>query len=252
MHFKEIVKSYLRKLKNIWYGFFGHKSYEKFVIVTSGRYGSNFLVSLLDSHENIEASGELFRYLDGDSSLKRWNEIFGFKNRNTQIAGFKLFYFHPFDENDAEVWNILQSDKEIKIIHLVRENKIRVYVSLMVATKTGEWKRKSGKSNDINDKRIEIDFEDFINWIEEKEQFEFDTRNRFKNHPFIEISYENLVGNRESVFEDLLSFLNVSKMKLHSPLKKQNKETLEDLILNYQEFKENILQTKYAKYLQDN
>ena len=236
---------------NGWYYLFGDKSYQKFVIVSSGRSGSNLLVSLLDSHENVEAHGELFRFLNGDSSLKRWNEIFSNKNKIIEMAGFKLFYYHPFDQKKAGVWDILQSDKETKIIHLVRENRVRVYVSLMVANKTGKWRNKSGKTKSIEDKRINIDLDEFIKWAEEKERYEIDTREKFKNHPFIEVSYEKLVRNRESVFDNLLTFLGVSKMTLHSSLRKQNSEKLEDLIVNYDEFKEAILKTKYAKHLND-
>ena len=56
MMIKEIAKGKIRRLKNHWYSLFGDKNYKKFVIVTSGRYGSNLLVSFLDSHENVEAN----------------------------------------------------------------------------------------------------------------------------------------------------------------------------------------------------
>lgn len=249
MKTKEIIKGYLRKFDNLKYRFLGDKAYDEFVIVSSGRSGSNLLVSLLNSHENVEAHGELFRFLNGDSSLKRWNEIFNYKNKNIQTAGFKLFYYHPFDGENTDIWNILQSDKSIKIIHLIRENRIRVYVSLMVANKTGKWRNKSGKAKSIEDKRISLDADEFIKWAEQKEKYETDTRKKFKDHPFFEVSYENLVRNRETVFDNLLTFLGVSKMKLHSALRKQNSEKLEDLIVNYDEFKQVILKSKYAKYL---
>jgi LPS sulfotransferase NodH len=251
MKAKEIAKAYLRKIDNVRYRFSGHKDYQKFVIVSSGRSGSNFLVSLLHSHENIETYGELFRFLNGDTSQKRWNEIFGYKKKDIKIAGFKLFYYHPFDQENAEVWDIIRSDKSLRIIHLVRENRVKVYVSLMVANKTGKWRNKSGKAKSLEEKRVSLDPEEFIKWAEQKEKYEMETRTMFKDHPFREISYENLVKDRESVFDELLSFLDVSKMKLESALRKQNKEKLQDLIINYDEFRDGISKTKYAKFLDE-
>lgn len=255
--FKNIVEISKKKFEkmieftmNNWYSIFGQKQYEKFIVITSARTGSGLLISLLNNHENIEARGELYRSLEGKTSIDRWNQIFNFKNKNIYTAGFKIFYFHPFDKKNSEVWNIIKQDKSIKIIHLIRENKIRSYVSLKIAEKTDKWTRKSKTQISLKEKQINVDLKDFKRRIDAIEMKESKISLEYNDHPFFELSYEDLVNNKNKVMSELFKFLGVEEWETKSNYKKQNKEKLEDIILNYKEFKDLLENSKYSSFLE--
>lgn len=253
MKFMEKIKSILVKqienMNNYWNVLFGQKQYKKFVIISTGRSGSNLLVKYLDSHKNIEAKGELFRIMGGESSTQRWRRIFNYKSKNILISGFKIFYYQPSDRNDAKVWDLIKDDKDIKIIHLIRENKVKSYVSLQIAEKTGIWKKNNKKQIPLSEKQVKIDFEDFIKVSDAIELYEENTRKEYRDHPFLEITYDELISDKNKVFQNLCSFLEVENQDLKSKLKKQNKEQLKDLVLNFDEFKNSVSNSKYSSFI---
>ena len=249
----ESLKSYFRILrasvKKTNYSIFGNDDYKKFIIITHARTGSNLLMSYLDSHNRIEAKGELFRNLQGKSSLELWNNFFSKKNKKVNNVGFKLFYSHPFHTTDRDVWKFILEDPDIRIIHLVRENKLRLYVSSLIARKTSKWTRKSNNKISLAEKQIEIDFDSFCSRLDKIREYENQTRINFKNHQFLEISYEELVSDKKNTMSRVFEFLQVKTSKFKSDYKKQNSETLRDLILNYDEFVERINETEYSYLL---
>lgn len=228
----------------------GTRSYEKYVIISRSRTGSNLLISLLDSHPQIMAKGELFRRLEENSTEGIWNDIFNKKQFGVKFVGFKIFYYHPIDSEDKSVWNRLIEDKNIKVIHLVRENMLKTFVSRKIAEKTDTWKAKSKKSVSVQEKQVTLDFDECVNEFERIKQWEAWAREEFKGHDFHELSYEDLVSNRESTMKDLFSFFGVKNKQVESKLKKQNAETLNQLILNYEEIKSELSRTQWS-YLLD-
>ena len=229
---------------------FGSFNYSKFVIVTRSRTGSNFLISLLNSHPNIEANGEVFNLLKGRNCKKVWNELFSKKPKVIKHVGFKIFYYHPNDCDDKKVWDLLESDRSIKIIHLRRENKLRTHVSRLIAGKSDVWK---SYNNEISakDKGVEVNTEKLLNDFYTSEFFEVETRKKFSDHPFLEITYESLVKDQTLTHQKILQFLEVSCLSLGSSLRKQNSESLRYLIKNYEVVNACLSKTKYANFLDE-
>lgn len=245
--FYRVQRKNVLKLNN---SIFGDKKYKKFIVIASGRTGSNLLISYLNSHPNIEAKGELFRDLEGSTCKEVWDDFYNNKPKIIEMAGCKIFYYHPFHTKDKSVWEFILKDRDIKIIHLVRENKLRTYLSLEIANKTDSWSRKNKKNISLNKKQVEINFDEFLDRLNKIEQYEKEARSKFKNHSFLEISYEQLVNDKEDTMKRVFDLLDLEERELKSNYKKQNKEKVSDLILNYDEFIGKLKKSKFS-YLRD-
>ncbi|WP_280564143.1 hypothetical protein [Chromohalobacter sp. 48-RD10] len=76
----------------------GDNRYRKFIVLTRSRTGSNLLVSLLNSHPNISADGEIFSKLNGRDYKRIISNAFSRQPRYIKAKGFKIFYYHPQDD----------------------------------------------------------------------------------------------------------------------------------------------------------
>ena len=231
---KEVLK-FKERLIRLRDDIFGDREYEKFIIVTRSRTGSNLLISLLNSHSQIFARGEIFRRLEGKSCDQIWKAFFRKRPSHLAFIGFKIFYYHPLDSDDKSVWDFIQDDKKIKNIHLKRRNILKTYVSREIAGKTDIWTNKKNKKIPLSERRITVDLEDLKKEIDLTLQNQDDFGARFQNHDILDIWYEDLVKNKEKEMHRLFDFLGVEKQKVESSYKKQNKESLKDLIINYDE-----------------
>jgi len=112
---------------------FGHNNYKKFIVLTRSRTGSNMLISYLDSHPNIHADREVFARLNGRHYKDILSKTYGKQPRHVKFAGFKIFYYHPMDDDKKEIWDYLINSKEISVIHLKRRNILRTMISRKIA-----------------------------------------------------------------------------------------------------------------------
>jgi len=108
-------------------------STSRFIIVTTQRSGSGWLVALLDSHPSIYSSGELFAHQHdlhaSWNSTRSTIEQFYAENRNkARLTGFKFMYnqgAHKYGREFAEY----AANENIRIVHLVRRNALRRQIS---------------------------------------------------------------------------------------------------------------------------
>jgi len=226
----------------------GGYNYKKFVVIARSRTGSNYLISLLNSHTNVQALGEEFNNLNDDSTQDIYNRIFCRKPYFINLVGFKLFYNHPTDSVDKSIWKILKEDKSIKIIHLTRENLLRAILSRKIASKTGKWVEKSTVNHTyVDNKRVYLNDKECFNAFEKIKEFENKTNETFSNHSMFKITYERLVAEEKSKLE-LQNFLELKPQKLLTQLKRQNSEDLKSLVINYKDLEKKISNSKW-KYL---
>lgn len=248
---KRAARLTLIGLKNGFHRLFGHKEYEKFIIITRSRTGSNLLISLLDSHPNIEAYGEMFNRLHGRSSQSVWNGVFGYKSKDVHLVGFKIFYYHPLDSEDRWVWDTIYGDTSIPIVHLTRDNTLQTFLSRQIAAKTKVWHDKSGgKAMDAADKRVVLNPAECIEEFERTERWENEADHRTQNHRKLTVSYEELTGeNQSETLNSIQEFLGVKPIRLASEMRKQNTESLQDLIENFEELESALKGTKWERFL---
>lgn len=249
-----LLKEYIVSLRDFFIEkrnqFFGNKKYNKFIVITRSRTGSNLLMSFLNSHPQIIAKGELFRRLEGKTCKKVWDKTFSKKPKHIKYVGFKIFYYHPLDSEDKEVWEYIKKDKNIKLIHLTRSNILKTIISRQIADKTNVWGNKNRENIQLVDKQVEINTEQCFNEFELTQESENKTRNEFKRDFFLEINYEDLINDSQNKMNEIFNYLNLEETKVKSSYKKQNKEDLKDLVINYNELKIAIEQSKWS-YLLD-
>ena len=244
------LNTILYKLNRLKDAIFGSYNYGKFVVITRSRTGSNLLISLLDSHPNVQTYGEIFSRLNGQTARDIWSYCFSKKSRKLKYLGFKIFYYHPQDSEDQTVWNYILEDKNIKIIHLTRDNMLRTVVSNQVAHKTDAWVNHDPDLSEDLDKRIELNVDECLKEFKKIKEWENNTRDKFRNHDIFEMSYEELAIDRQKSADNVFKFLSLPSSKVNTTLQKQNKERLEDLILNYEAVRAALQNTKWSYLLQ--
>jgi LPS sulfotransferase NodH len=247
MELKKIRKFSL----NYFFSVLGSREYVKFIILTRSRTGSNLLIDYLNSHGKIFARSEIFRHLKG----RDWRAILRTVYRKhpffTKATGFKIFYGHPFDAPDCDIWKALEQDRAIRVIHLVRSNVLRSIVSHRIADKTNFWfqKRKQKRSKfSVEEKRIHLDFKELVKEFERTASWRLEADARFMGHEILEISYEELTGDPGTTFAKVCEFLGVNHCNPVSSFRKQNPEKLKDLIENYAELKESFKDSRWQEY----
>jgi LPS sulfotransferase NodH len=122
-------------------------------------------------------------------------------------------------------------------------------ISLEIAFKTGQW-TKAGNSGGPKEKRVMLDPLQLLKRLEQIEEGEAATRARFCDREMLEIVYEEMVQSPNEIFASVGTYLGVDGMdpgKIR--LKRQNPESLAQLIINYNEVMAVVENTRFAEYL---
>jgi LPS sulfotransferase NodH len=231
---------------------FANRKYDKFILVSHARSGSNLIINALNSCHNIDASSEIFaghNRVFGENYDSIINDCFSDKPEYIKAVGFKVFYYHLTNDE----WKKLSDIKDLRIIHLKRINRLRTIASLDIAFKTNKWviNNESDRIN-VEQKRIRLDYSEVVRKIEAIEEWEIETAQRFKNHSIIEVYYEKLSTQQENSICDLLEFLGLARtLKIEINIKKQNPEPLSDLIENYNDLKEQFKNTRWYSFFDE-
>jgi LPS sulfotransferase NodH len=244
-----VNSAYTHTLQRAYFRLFGHQVEQRFAIVGNARTGSNYLLDGLKSSPAIRVYHEIFASHNrevGKDFERILSTIYQYESKSTRLVGFKVFYNHL----TAEEWEKLAARKDLRVIHLTRRNRLRTVISLEIAFKTGQW-TKAGNSGGPKEKRVTLDPLKLIKRLEQIEEGEAATRVRFCDGPMLEIVYEELVRSPEEVFESVGAYLGVGGIdpgKIR--LKRQNPESLEQLIVNYNEVADVLQNTRFATYLE--
>jgi len=250
----------------------GHSDYCKFIILGEGRSGSTFLRGLLNSHSQIIAFGELFRFYDSigwdlppydqylqsrslisfmQSNPVRFLEEKVFRKFPKQVSavGFKIFYYHAQEDSRKMVWPFLRDQKDLRIIHIKRNNTLRVVLSLKKAFMTNKWANTTGVAEE--DPTIALDYEECLwrfTWAQEAKK-RYDTF--FEGHPKIDVLYEDLANHYQSEMKRVQEFLGVHYEDVRPSTYKQSRQVLSKAISNYFELKEKFKSTPWEEFFED-
>lgn len=250
-----------------------HSNYCKFIILGKGRSGSNFLRGLLDDHSQVFTFGELFRDPQrigwGRSDYRKYlhssklisltqndpnefleNRVFRKFPKNISAVGFKIFYHHAQKDGREAVWTFLKDSKDIKVIHLKRENILKRLLSLRKAFITNSWKTGTPTFQSPETK-ILLTYEECLQeFIELKEtQAKYDEL--FKDHPVLELVYEDLASDRNKEMKRVQAFLGIRAEPLQPSTYKQSHKPLSESISNYFELKEKFQGTPWETFFED-
>lgn len=268
----------------------GKKLPEKFVVFNFPRSGSNLLCTMLDNHPDILCHQELFNpgrifYSrdfpqilkdSGFEDVESWQDLihgrvsFSTKrqrdfnpeeflmkiwdhNNGASVVGFNLFPTHAPNMAPS-----LLRDKDVRKILLVRKNKLKCYVSRAVARKTNVWadfSKKSSNSSNTQQIKVNINAHRLIDWSRKYDEYFQYLRQELSalNQPFLEISYEDLIGADKARYKaELLTFIkappNVDALQPSNRRQTSNKQTMSDLISNYKALKTELRGTELEAF----
>lgn len=245
----------------------GGYDYQKFVIICRKRTGSNFLVSLLQSHPKIRAFGEVF----GDEEQIHWGYpsyssekvlqtrkkdptkfldkiVFRDFLKSTEAVGFKLLYQEEQNFSEKTICEYLKKIKNLNVIHLKRRNILANYISWQIAKKTDVWILLKHQNN--HKPKLEIDYEDCLNYFQKTKALEKEHESFFDKHSrqIHTLYYEDLVANTEKEIQGIQQFLGVESLPLIHYTRKQEQRPLKEIITNYDELKEKFADTPWQTF----
>lgn len=259
----------------------------RFVIYGIQRTGTIFLMSLLDSHPNILCIGELFQnksecvqysipryklYIESsaiyqvlDSVIRKikLNGYLGTIMRKIMINRYldTIYSLSATTGNDAIGFKLMLnqvkrypivldylSENKFKVIHVVRENILKTYISRLRAQQTGVYASTHPTQKIKVPVPINSLLEDLDSLSEENNALGNSVSRLGLDH--LTISYEQIAHNREPELQEVLSFLGVSETaELKSRLVKLTPDNLEQAVENYDEIVNALKHTKYGSYL---
>lgn len=246
-----------------------------FIIVGMPRTGSSLLLTTLQQHPEILAFSELFHPVlqerSGPHAIRRnaaaiyfdpstgsameflenwvWCQI----NNSYPAVGFKVFgdYLkHPSTE--GLFVKLKENIQDIRVIHIKRLNYLDVYVSKMIASKTGVWLKrcdlKSADQSKEQDVRITINPTDaekfFLSMIEVDDFFS----RHFCGEKYLPIYYEQISDSLQNEANRIFDFLGVEARSVTAQLKKQIKKPKQEIIENFDELLHYFTDSRFAVY----
>jgi LPS sulfotransferase NodH len=243
-----------------------------FVVFTTQRNGSTWLMSVLNGLDGVSAQGELFlprsrspeKRWDSDFALPRYVEsarrhgrvrplsVFNYLSalyRAEGAVGFKLMYSQL--RRYPEILPYLMR-KRIRVVHLIRRNHLDVLISF-------EIKREIGKAHILtpedrpSDVEVELDTRSLLRDMRKLELKHSVGRTVLRlgrlNH--IEIAYEDLVAD-PAQFDRVREFLDVSADEgvPQSNIMKTRTGGQEQVVANYDEVRAVLQGSRFAHLLE--
>ena len=241
-----------------------------FVVFTSPRTGSSWLIDLLDSHPRIAAYAELF--LPGDQTTPDYGSLdtprfeatlegrrritlvphrlaylkrLGQPRPDRDAVGFKLMYGHPHVHPGLLPY---LSARRARAVHLVRENALDQIVSWETSVARGLFRAHG--TDHVADIAVRIDTTALETRIEEMERAAAGARTTLRRYriPRLEVTYERLAAEPTKELARIVSFLNVEPAEWHqeSSLVRINRKPRAELIENVHDVRAALAGTRFA------
>jgi len=167
-------------------------------------------------------------------------------NQDADAVGFKVNYSQINRHPEIISW-IKQN--HLNIIHLIRKNLLKRLVSHKIAN----IRNLRHSTQSVEPIKVHIDPKTLLDDFQRRQKRLVKYTNRLKDTfeaPFLEVAYESLVADFNSEIQKILKFLEIDTIKqLTSELVKVNPDSLEDIIENYSEVKQTLINTEFENFL---
>jgi len=248
----------------------------RFIVLSTQRSGSTWVVDMLNSHPHVLAYSELFMHggegipqWSREQDVPYWQTFVAEKGGGRLVMTFWLWRYldrayTPRPGIDAVGFKLMYSQltpvarplvpalwlRRARVIHLIRRNALDVVLSKEAgAARRGVLHAREGHA--VEAVRIRLRTEDLLERMNAHEREIERARARFRRIglPYCEVVYEDLVRDEESGFASLFQFLGVRAEPVSSALQKVNPTSHEELIENYGEVREALEGTRFAPQL---
>jgi hypothetical protein len=224
---------------------------------------SGFIDFHVDGYDDSSADDRALRNADFKKFLQQ--RIFCQHPTEIRAVGFKMPHVHFRFFPGLLEW--LVGDRELRVLHLKRRNLLRMLVSLRIARATRGWvedrtdtlANKLTPTNALRAARhplraanrlrtfirpkearwktlrtpVVLSEADCRAFFAEVERDSAHYEGMFREHPLLTVYYEDLLQDRNKVFDQVQSFLGVRPRRLSVTTRRQNPEPLRELIANY-------------------
>ena len=244
-----------------------------FVVLSTQRSGSTWVVDMLTSNPRVVAYSELFMH--GGEGKPKWGQeqdlpYWQTYSRDKRRLAKPYWLWHYLGEAyrerpgiDAVGFKLMYSQltrisrplmpalwlKRVRIIHLIRRNALDVVLSKEAgAARQGRLHAREGEQ--VERVRVRLETDELMRRMTLHEREVAGARVRFKRVglPYREVVYEDLAAD-ESGFAELFEFLEVEPAPVSSSLQKLNPSAHEELIENYGEVQAALADTEYDELL---
>jgi LPS sulfotransferase NodH len=242
----------------------------KFVILTSPRCGSTWLVSLLNQMEGASVFGELFlprrrsgnwdaefaypRFIEArvSSSRLRPLEVYRYLDAlydRPGVVGFKLMYsqLRRYPELLPYFWL-----KRVRVVHLVRSNPLDLLISKAIKRKVQRAHRLSSEPA-LDGMQVELDPHTLVERLKIKQRKMARGRSllRWSGLRQMELGYEDLRSG-EQAFRTLCEFLSIPSggEMPESKFQKVRRGSQGFVLKNYSEVRQTLEGTPFQAYLE--
>lgn len=242
----------------------------EFLIAGTQRTGTTLMVTLLDSHPDILCVGESFN-LGNNQNI--YHQEYSYVRHCRKSIWQKLMHILGRDKLVEEYLNELYSNPEykaigfkymqshtrrfpmvvpyilknnIRVIHVTRENELKVLVSLRAAQARGSFH----SYKEVEAKSINIPVDGLLDKLNKIQRNNNYWANTFEGSvPYLKVSYESLQGNRDFEVDRIMKFLGMDFCRLNTPLVKMNPTDLSLVVENYNEVSNCLVDTEFSHCL---
>jgi hypothetical protein len=228
----------------------------RFFVTGPGRSGSQMLWMALAQHPEIHASGEIFLperferdYLP--SGKLTIDDILAALPRpeGKKIFGFSVLYNELYRSRYTTGLVAELAKSNFRVIHVVRNNLLRRFISNQVALRTNLWADTRG--NSPSTVKVTLGAADLFLDIRRTLARAETTRRVFGQLPFLEISYEDLCIDFSGQLARICKFLGASPESLAPKTFKQDNRPMREAVTNYDQMKLLFSLTKYRRFFEE-
>ena len=235
-----------------------HFRNDKFMISCPARSGSSMLCSLIHSHPQAICHHEVFAF-DGQPTVmgvyarkRRDDPEFErqlreyrderpeaflydivFDSQRRRCVGFKFKTDEALRPAYREILDLVVTDKDIKIVHLVRRNVLDQYISHRVVEQTGRTFVRAGTEKP-QPSRFSIDTDHLIAYVRDVRKRQQSAFEIYRGHRGFVIHYEDIVTPESVALFELQTFLELDRSQLSTTMLKIVRNS-NDLVLNLSE-----------------
>lgn len=213
--------------------------------LTKSKYNfvmNNIVAGFLDELFYSPTFSGAWSDMDKDGAWKQYQPRENIEQE--KVIGFQLMYSQLNEYRFLQHWIETQN---VSIIHLIRENALKLLLSRIKALETTNWQFASNKvkQKTFLDPRTVLEELDKI--VKEREKM----KKRFPKNKYLEISYEQFINNYSNESKKIFDFLKLkdTEMSFSRNLKKLNPDSLNKVIKNYDEISIALKGTPYQDFL---
>jgi len=244
----------------------------RYLLTCPARTGSTLLTRYLQSHPKVCAHGEvlaptgplnfygvnyrvdapleqlLLRRRDRDPVA--FLREFVWQAGGRRAVGFKGKYEEFLLPRYAAVLEEVRQDTMIRVLHLTRENLLERYLSQYLAVHVHGIYEVRREDERPKDTRVRLSPEECERDFRRTEERQASFRTLLRSHQVLELSYEQLVGERDATLARVQAFLGVEQRTLEATSVKLRTRPVREVVENYDELARHFRGTPYGVYFE--